>query len=148
MPPSESELGQDELYTMAEAWNDIDTFFRERNQNIGDYVSEFDTRWRLAENAGIGQISSKCRALIILSRSGATKDQRNNIMSHVDGIEDGDRFYKMVCKHLKTQLGGGPPESQRGHSGGSTAKTCIQKITAEEAENQDLFTEAGKTDVH
>ena len=63
----EGELGQDKLYNMAEAWIKINIFRREGSQKIGEYVFEFEVRWKLAENAGIGKISNKCEALIILS---------------------------------------------------------------------------------
>ena len=102
----ERELAEDELPELDKAWSNFDTFKRESSMKIGDFVSEFDARWRQAEAAGVGDPGPKVRALMLLNRANPTREQRNNVTAHCEGLQDGEGeiFYKKICKPLKTQL--------------------------------------------
>ena len=52
----ERELGEDELHELDSAWRNFDEFRREPGMRIGDFVSEFDARWRQADAAGVREL--------------------------------------------------------------------------------------------
>ena len=49
------ELGEDNLYTMVRAWNDIETYQRKTGIGIVNYISEMEARWQRAEAARTGK---------------------------------------------------------------------------------------------
>ena len=43
-----------------------------------------------------------------MDRSGAMREELATVMQFMEEIKDGEVFYKKVCKHIRTILGGGP----------------------------------------
>ena len=142
----DDELGADEIYTMEDAWDKVEDFKRKPGMEIGDFISEFNTRIARAEAAGINKMNQKLQGLMLLKRSGATTDQKRNVMSLVDGSGTPDAFYKGICKQIRNQCGGALPSTKGvdGASGGGDKDRVKHIAPADLTDGQVFLTTTGQ----